>query len=130
MALGARISLKGKGGSGTGGGLRGDLLHGVRIAPHVVFPIEGKHIFVDVPIAALEAKVEVPTLDREVSMGVPSSVPSGKRFRWLGKGPQTKNGQPGDVYVLVRIVEPESLTRDERERFEQPAAKGSFKARA
>jgi curved DNA-binding protein len=46
-----------------------------------------------------------------------------------GKGLLVKNGQPGDVYASVRIVVPESLTADERELFEQLAAKSSFHPR-
>lgn len=130
---GSRIRLKGKGGAGIGDGLPGDLLLRVRIAPHTIFQIEGKNLLVDVPIAvweaALGAKIEVPTLDGTVSMGVPPGVPSGKRFRLRGKGLPAKNGEPGDLYALVRIVVPESLTADERDLFEQLAATSSFHPR-
>ncbi len=130
---GSRIRLKGKGGSGIGDGSPGDLLLRVRIAPHTIFQTEGKDLLVDVPIAvweaALGAKIEVPTLDGGVSMSVPPGVLSGKRFRLRGKGLPTKNGESGDLYASVRIVVPESLTADERELFEQLAAKSSFKAR-
>ena len=50
-------------------------------------------------------------------------------FDCVAKGCQPKTESLGDLYASVRIVVPESLTADERELFEQLAAKSSFKAR-
>ena len=62
---GARIRLKGKGGTGEKGGPNGDLLVDVTIAPHPVFDRKGDHVTVTVPVtfteAALGGEVSVPT---------------------------------------------------------------------
>ena len=131
---GARIRLVGKGGPGQGEGAAGDLFLRVHIAPHEVFQLKDRDLFVEVPMtpweAALGAKIEVPTLDGNVSMSVPSGTASGKQFRLRGKGLPHAKKIAGDLYVTVKIVVPQTLTTDERELFEQLAAKSSFKARA
>ena len=65
--------------------------------------------------AMLGAKIDVPTIDGTISMTVPASTQNGRTFRLRGKGaPDLKSGSPGDQYVKVRVVLPETL--DERSR--------------
>ena len=61
---GSRVRAAGEGGTGVGGGARGDLYLRVRVAPHPTFERRDDDLHVEVPIAvweaALGAEVEVP----------------------------------------------------------------------
>jgi curved DNA-binding protein len=130
---GARIRLAGQGGTGSGAGQAGDVFLRVHIAPHPVFHLEGHDLSVTVPItpweAALGAKVDVPTLDGPVKMTLPPGTQSGQRLRIRGKGlPKGKGGQ-GDLYAMVQIAVPTTLSADERVLFQQLSQKSSFDPR-
>jgi DnaJ-class molecular chaperone len=121
---GSRVRASGEGGTGVGGGARGDLYLRVRVAPHPTFERRDDDLHVEVPIAvweaALGAEVEVPTLRGKVSMKIPPETSSGRTFRLPSYGlPHVKGGGRGDQYVRVRIVLPRDLTPQERALFEQ-----------
>lgn len=109
---GSVIRLAGQGEPGANGAPAGDLLLTVEVQPHPLFRREGGNLLIDVPVtpseAALGAKVEVPTLSEgKVVVTIPPGTSSGMKLRLRGKGvadPQTK--QPGDQYVVVKIVVP------------------------
>lgn len=62
---GQHIRLAGQGSPGTGGGKAGDLYLEIVFKPHPLFRVEGKDIFLDLPVApweaALGATVAIPT---------------------------------------------------------------------
>jgi molecular chaperone DnaJ len=119
---GARIRLRGKGGSGTGGGAPGDLYVKVRVGTHPVFERSGLDLRVRVPIsfteAALGARISAPTLDGKVTLKIPPGTPTGKTFRVSGKGIAAAD-RTGDMLVTVEVAVPTHLdeaTRDLLER--------------
>jgi molecular chaperone DnaJ len=121
---GARVRVAGEGGSGAGGGARGDLYLQVRVLPHPTFERRDDDLYVDLPVmpweAALGAELEVPTLRGKVSMKIPPETPSGKAFRLPGYGlPRVRGSAPGDQLVRVKIVIPTDLTPREKELFEE-----------
>src|SRR5260370_33389518 len=85
------LRLKGKGGPGFGGGVPGDALIEIHIAPHPFFRREGDDIHLDLPVALGEAvlggKVMVPTPSGPVSMTIPATSNTGR-----GLGPQGRGG--------------------------------------
>ncbi|SFM67955.1 DnaJ C-terminal domain-containing protein [Marinobacter zhejiangensis] len=109
MREGQHIRLKGQGAPGIGGGEAGDLFIEVELAPHPHFTIEGRDIFVTVPIspweAALGATITVPTVDGRVNVKVPKGSSSGRKLRLKGKGLPGKH--PGDEIAVLQIVMPE-----------------------
>jgi molecular chaperone DnaJ len=112
---GSRLKLKGKGGAGSHGGPTGNLYIELTVRPHPVFEREKNDIYVDVPVTISEAvlggKVEVPTLDGNVSMTLPPGTDSGKKFKLKGKGiPGKRAGIRGDEYALIKIIVPKDLT--------------------
>ena len=127
---GQRIRLAGQGAPGIGGGPPGDLFLRARLRPHPVFDVEGRDLYVDLPIspweAALGAEVPVPTLDGTARVRVPPGSPSGRRLRLRGQG--LPDG--GDLYAVLTIRVPETLGRKERKLFEQLAAESTFDPRA
>lgn len=130
---GARIRLAGQGRAGIRGGKPGDLFLRVHIAPHPVFKLNGYDVSVHVPItpweAALGAKVDVPTLDGSVKMTLSPGTQGGQRFRIRNKGLPQRGGERGDLYAIVQIAVPKTLTNKERELFEELGKCSSFNPR-
>jgi curved DNA-binding protein len=120
---GQRIRLAGEGGAGVGGGPSGDLFLRVRIRPHRRFRVEGSDLYVDLPVtpweAALGATVDVPTLDGTAQVRVPPGSSSGRRLRLRGQGMPGPGDRAGDLYAVVKIMVPKTLTDEERRLFEQ-----------
>jgi curved DNA-binding protein len=131
---GQRIRLSGQGGAGAGGGPPGDLYLRVRLRPHPVFDVEGRDLYVDLPVApweaALGAEVPVPTLEGNARVKVPPGSSSGRRLRLRGQGlPDSAGGPAGDLYAVVEIHVPKRLARRERELFEELASVSKFNPR-
>jgi curved DNA-binding protein len=120
---GRLIRLAGEGGGGASGGPTGDLLLRVRIRPHPRFRLEGRDLYMDLPVApweaALGASVEAPALEGTVRVQVPEGSSCGRRLRLRGEGMPDSQGRRGDLYAELRIVVPKRLTREERELFER-----------
>lgn len=122
---GSTIRLAGEGHPGAAGGPAGDLLLTIHVAPHPYFRREGNDLHVEVPVtpaeAVLGAKVEAPTLSEgRVVVTIPPGTSSGRKLRLRGKGvPDRKTGTRGDLYVIARIVVPESPTNEQRELYER-----------
>jgi curved DNA-binding protein len=130
---GQRIRLRGQGGHGRGGAPPGDLYFVVRIAPDSTFRVDGRNIFVQLPLtpweAALGASVAIDTPDGEAKVRVPAGTSSGKRLRLRGRGMPNPNGTPGDLFAEVRIMVPPQPTDAERRLFEELAAASQFDPR-
>jgi curved DNA-binding protein len=131
---GQKLRLRGKGGKGRNGGPDGDIYLNIAIAPHPVFRADGHDLYFDLALApweaALGAEVQVPTLDAPVLLTVPSGTQAGRRLRLRGRGLANGRGGRGDLYALVRIDVPATLTARERELFEQLAQASAFNPRA
>src|SRR5205085_6004374 len=82
---GQRIRLAGQGEAGARGGKSGDLFLRVRLAQHPDFSVEGSDLIHDVKIApwqaALGTQIEVPTLEGNVRLKIPSGTQGSQRFR-------------------------------------------------
>jgi curved DNA-binding protein len=131
---GQRLRLRGKGGPGRHGGPAGDIYLHLQLAPHPVFRADGHDLVFDLPLApweaALGAEVQVPTLDDPVVLTVPRGTQSGRKLRLRGRGLANGHGGRGDLYALVRIDVPASLTEKERELFEELSRVSQFDPRA
>lgn len=131
---GQRLRLRGKGGAGRGGGDAGDIYLHITLRPHPVFRVDGHDLYFDLTLspweAALGTDVEVPTLDGPVLLTVPAGTRSGRKLRLRGRGLHTGRGGHGNLYAIVRIDVPSSLTARERELFEELARVSRFNPRA
>jgi curved DNA-binding protein len=78
----------------------------------------------------LGGEIEVPTLDGPVLLGVPAGTRAGRKLRLRGRGLATGKGGRGDLYAIVRIDVPSTLTPRERELFEELARVSTFQPRA
>jgi curved DNA-binding protein len=130
---GQRIRLSGQGGQGSDGAEAGDLYLRVRLADHPRYRVEGRDIYVDLPVAPWEAvlgaKVPVQTPGGEATVTVPPGTSSGRRLRLRGRGLPNPHGKPGDLYAEVRVVVPAHLSDAERSRWEELARESDFDPR-
>ncbi len=123
---GARIRLTGDGDAGTRGGPPGDLYLSVSVARHELFVREEDDIIYELPVnfaqAALGTEVEVPTLNGKTRLSIPAGSQAGREFRLKNKGiPHLRRNGQGDQIVRLRVVTPESLTKEQRRLFQQLA---------
>jgi curved DNA-binding protein len=131
---GQRIRLAGEGGRGAAGGSAGDLFLRVRLKPHPRFRVQGRDLYVELPVApweaALGATVEVPTLEGRTRIKVPPGSSSGRRLRLKDEGMPGPSGGSGDLYATVKIEVPKKLSKEERQLFERLAEVSSFDPRS
>ncbi|MEJ2173447.1 MAG: DnaJ C-terminal domain-containing protein [bacterium] len=120
---GQRLRLRGKGAPGIGAGPAGDLYLTVGLRPHPRFRAEGHDLSIEVPLApweaALGAAVEIPTLDSRVTLKIPAGSKSGQRLRLSGLGLPKPVSGAGDLYAVLSIALPATLSARERELYEQ-----------
>jgi len=131
---GSRIRLPGKGGQGMGEGPNGDLYITIKLRKDPHFQVDQYDLTTVMRVspweAALGTSLSVKTLQGVVSMKLPAGTQSGQRLRLRGKGlPRRKGAQPGNLYVIVEIAVPKSLSQKERELFEELAKVSSFNPR-
>jgi curved DNA-binding protein len=119
---GQRLRLRGKGGPGMNGGPAGDLYLQIALEPHPLYRVNGHDLDVELPVApweaALGAQVEVPTLDGRITLKVPAGSRTGQKMRVAGKGLPKPGGGAGDLYAVLTIAVPATLTDREKELFE------------
>jgi len=131
VTQGQQIRLAGQGGEGSQGAPKGDLYLEIDIMPHPFFNVEGKNVYVTVPLtpweAALGAKIPVPTLGGVVEMTVPANTQSGKQLRLKGRGLSGKTA--GDQYVIFQIDVPQAQNEKQRALYEEMAKEMPFNPR-
>lgn len=124
---GARLRVTGEGEPGAQGGPRGDLYVFIQVRDHDLFERQGTNLYVNVPVtfaqSALGAEVRVPTLDGEETLTIPEGTQTGSVFRLKGKGIVSLQDQGrGDLFVVVTVLTPTKLNREQRKLIEQLAA--------
>ena len=117
---GHTLRLEGEGEMGDGDVAPGDLYVVVSLAKHPVFERHGDDLYMqqDLGIAevTLGASVPVASLDGEATLEVPDGTQSGSLLRLKGKGmPRLGSKHRGDLYVVVRVITPTHLTRQQKE---------------
>jgi len=105
---GQHIRLAGQGSAGVGRGGAGDLYLEVEFRPHPLYKVEGKDVYLDLPVApweaALGATVTAPTPTGAVDLKIPPDSAAGRRLRLKERG--IPGSPPGDLYVVLSIVLP------------------------
>ena len=120
---GTRVRVAGKGQPGPNGGKPGDLYLHVVIEPDLIFRRQGSDIHVTLPVypweAALGAEVMAPTLTEPVRVKVPAGSKAEGKLRLKGKGLPSATGGNGDLFLILQIVMPPSITDEEQVLFER-----------
>ncbi len=129
---GQQIRLAGQGAPGVGSGAQGDLYLEVEFNPHSLYRVEGRDVYLDLPLApweaALGAKVKVPTPDGAVDLSIPPNSKAGRKLRLKGRGIPGKS--PGDFYVVLQIALPPADTEKARELYKKMQQELAFNPRA
>jgi molecular chaperone DnaJ len=123
---GQRIRITGRGHAGEFGGPPGDLYVQVRVRqdPRFVRNQDNLITVVDVaaPLAALGTTVEVPTIDGPVELEIPAGTQPNETLIVRGRGmPALRGRHHGDLQVVVNVVIPKRLRREQRELLQQLA---------
>jgi molecular chaperone DnaJ len=123
---GSQIRLSGQGNAGTRGGSVGNLYVTLSVEEHQDFKRRRDDILYDLPInfgqAALGAEVDVPTVHGAAPLKIPPRTQTGTLFRLKEKGvPHLRGGGYGDQLVMVHVVTPEVLNKEQRRIFEELA---------
>jgi curved DNA-binding protein len=129
---GQHIRLAGQGAPGMGKGQAGDLYLEVQFAPDPVFRVEGKDVFLDLPVApweaALGASIKAPTPEGAVMLKIPPGSTKGRTMRLKGKG--IPGSPPGDMHAILKIELPPADTDKAKEVYRQMERELPFNPRA
>lgn len=131
ITSGQSIRLSGQGGPGFGGGPNGDLYIEIAIMEDPIFTLEGKNIYLNLPLtpweAALGSKISTPTLGGMVDLTIPEGSQTGQKLRLKGRG--LPGNPPGDQYVLLKIYVPKPKNTAEKELYQKMAESMRFNPR-
>jgi curved DNA-binding protein len=130
---GQTIRLSGQGGASPVGGQSGDLLLEVSFNPHKTFTLDGKDIYLNVPVApweaALGSKIKIPTpTGSSIEMKIPENSQQGRKMRLKGRGLPGK--EAGDFYVVLQIALPPTSDANAKQFYEQMQKELSFDPRS
>ncbi|HEY3658599.1 MAG TPA: DnaJ C-terminal domain-containing protein [Steroidobacteraceae bacterium] len=123
ILAGQTIRLAGQGSSAGAEGTPGDLFIEVDFQPHPLYRVDGRDLYLDLPVApweaALGAGVKIPTPGGVVDLKIPAGSHAGTKLRLKGRGIPAST--PGDLYVVLQIALP--AAHDEK-------AKAAYRAMA
>ena len=124
IATGQQLRVAGKGERGTNGGPNGDLFIEINVLAHNKFSRNGKDIYLEIPVSAVDAtlgvSVDVPTIYGDVTMKIPAGTQDGTKLRLKEKGVvDIRGGRKGDQIVTVKVKVDEHLTSKEKELYKQ-----------
>lgn len=132
VTQGQRIRLSGQGEPALGGGQAGDLYLEIEFNPHGLYRVEGRDVFLDLPVTpwelALGATVKVPTPAGAVDLNIPAGTTGGRKMRLKQRGIPAKPA--GDLYVIPRITLPPADTEAAKALYQKMAAELPYNPRS
>ncbi len=121
VRAGQHLRLAGQGAPGLGNGPPGDLYLELEFAPHKLFRVEDRDVYLDLPIApweaALGASITVPTPEGSVQLTVPAASVPGHRLRLKGRG--IPGSPAGDLYAVLVLTLPPADTPPAQQAYRQ-----------
>jgi len=132
MREGQRIRLAGQGGLGQGAPA-GDLYLRVRFARHPDLSVQGDDIYCSLELAPWEAvlgtKAKIQTLRGVTTLRVAPGTAAGTHLRIRGQGLPREDGTCGDLFAVVQLQAPPTVTAEERLLWEKLAEVSTFNPR-
>lgn len=129
---GQKIRLSGQGAAGFGGDAAGDLYLEIEFKPHSLYRVEGRDIFLNLPVApweaALGATIKTPTPAGNVDLKIPAGTANGRKLRLKGRG--IPGNPPGDIYVIPQITLPPADSEKARDLYRQMEQELAFNPRS
>ncbi len=123
---GNQLRLSGKGEAGKNGGANGDIYLEFIVDDHKYFERQEDDIYLELPItitdAILGCKKEIPTLSGNGFVEIKPGTQNYTKLKLKGKGIKGVNSKvPGDMYVVVNIIMPTKLSREQKKLLEKLA---------
>ena len=132
ILAGQQIRLAGQGGRAPGEGTPGDLYIEVEFQPHPLYRVDGRDLYLELPVApweaALGATAKTPTPGGIVELKIPAGSHAGTKLRLKGRG--IPGAQPGDFYVMLQIALPPANDDKAKAAYAAMAAAMPFNPRA
>src|SRR3989344_5365972 len=115
-----------QGEAGPHGSQSGDLYITVQVGESDIFKRQENDLYIELPLtfsqAALGAEIKVPTLKKEVTVKIPAGTQSGTHIRLKHEGfPDVHGYGPGDLYIIIEVVTPTKLSKEQKEVLEKLA---------
>lgn len=129
---GMQLKVSGKGNDAPGNNsIPGDLIVAIEEVEHETLKREGENLHLDLYIsfaeAALGASKDIDTVNGKVRIKLEEGIQSGKILRLKGKGIPNINGYGnGDLLVHVNVWTPKTLTKEQRQFFENSLTDENF----
>ena len=132
IRAGQNLRLAGQGGPGMGSGSAGDLYLEIDFHPNPIYRVDGKDVYLDLPLAPWEAAlgttVNIPTpAGSTLELKIPAGTAAGRKMRLKEKGIPSK--EAGDLYVVPNIVLPGAETDAQKEAYQALEKAFDFKPR-
>ena len=132
IKAGQNLRLAGQGGPGMGSGAAGDLYLEIDFHPNPIYRVDGKDVYLDLPLAPWEAAlgttVNIPTpAGSTLELKIPAGTVAGRKMRLKEKGIPSK--EAGDLYVIPNIVLPSAETDAQKEAYQALEKAFDFKPR-
>jgi curved DNA-binding protein len=129
---GQQLRLANQGNPGVGRAAAGDFYLKIDIKDNSLFSLNGRDVFLTLPItpweAALGAEIKTPTLGGTVGLKLGAGSESGQKLRLKGRGMPGKP-TPGDQYVILQIHTPIANTDEQRGLYKKMAETMPFNPR-
>lgn len=127
---GMTIRIGGEGNHGRNGGPSGDLYIVVSVKEHKFFRREGRDIYLELPISAVDVMLgktlEVPTLTGKEEIKVKAGSQPGDTITLKGKGIEDVQGYGiGNLYIELKVIIPTKLTKKQKELLDKFEAESS-----
>ena len=121
IKAGQNLRLSGQGGPGIGEGPAGDLYLEIEFHQSPIYRVDGKDVFIDIPLAPWEAAlgttVNIPTpAGSTLELKIPAGTVASRKMRLKGKG--IPSAEPGDLYVVPTIALPLAETDSQKEAYQ------------
>lgn len=129
---GQQIRLRGQGSKGLGDAPSGDLYLEVDFKPHPYYHVDGRDVYLDLPLtpweATLGATIKAPTPDGVIDLKIPAGSSAGRKLRLKGRGIPGRPG--GDLFVVLQIALPPAHTDHAKEIYRKMERELAFNPRA
>lgn len=104
----------------------------IKVHPDKRFQREGYDLVYDKEISFLQAvlgdEVEVPTIDGNIKLRIPSGTQPGNIIRLRGRGvPHLRGSGRGDQYVRIKVIIPKHLTNKQKDLLKEFEGEGNSK---
>lgn len=121
-----QLRMPGYGHKGINGGPNGDLYIVFEVEDDPKYERHGDDLVMDMPLTVTQAtlgdEIVIPTPYGSVKLKIPEGTQSQKTFRIRGKGmPNLRTKKVGDLHVVVRVITPTKLSREQEKLFRKLA---------